>query len=86
MNAMALVMTITRVKTLAIRNTAKNYVRYQWIAMKGSRKTRTVLYISQDQKKLAKSQTSSPMDGTNFEEVLMEKIEQRNWTLLRAIM
>ena len=64
--------------------------------MKGSRKTKTALKISQDlktsreemeemlknrrHKKLTKklSQTSSLVDGTNFEEVLIEKIEQRN--------
>ena len=48
--------------------------------MKGSRETKTVLYILQDQKKLVKGQTSSPTDRTNFEEVLMKEMEQHDWT------
>ena len=35
-------------------------------------------------KKLPKGQTTSPKDGTNFEKVLIEKMEQHNWTLLIA--
>ena len=35
-------------------------------------------------KKLPKGQTTSPKDGTNFEKVLIEKMEQHNWTLLVA--
>ena len=35
-------------------------------------------------KKLEKGQTTSPKDGTNFEKVLIEKMEQHNWTLLIA--
>ena len=33
-------------------------------------------------KKLSKSQTNSPTDGTNFELVLKERMEQQDWTLL----
>ena len=35
-------------------------------------------------KKLSKGQTTSPKDETNFEKVLIEKMEQHNWTLLIA--
>ena len=35
-------------------------------------------------KKLPKGQTTSPKDGTNFEKVLVEKMEPHNWTLLIA--
>ena len=35
-------------------------------------------------KKLPKGPTTSPKDGTNFEKVLIEKMEQHNWTLLVA--
>ena len=83
--AMALVVTM-RVKTSTMWNTAKCWVRYQWTTMKGSRKTEITLYISQDQKRLVKKwkkcKTSSPTNGSNFEQVLIEKMEQHNWTLL----
>ena len=83
--AMALVVTM-RVKTSTMRNTAKCWVRYQWTTMKDSRKIEITLYISQDQKRLVKKwkkcQTSSPTNGSNFEQVLIEKMEQHNWTLL----
>ena len=35
-------------------------------------------------KKLPKGQTTSLKDGTNFEKVLIQKMEQHNWTLLVA--
>ena len=35
-------------------------------------------------KKLPKGQTTSLKDGTNFEKVLIEGMEQHNWTLLIA--
>ena len=35
-------------------------------------------------KKLPKGQTTSPKDETNLEKVLIEKMEQHNWTLLIA--
>ena len=66
--------------------------------MKGSRKNFTGSKTSREQmeemlnnrrhkkltKKLPKGQTTSPKDGTNFEKVLIEKMEQHNWTLLIA--
>ena len=52
--------------------------------MKGSLETKTAVNISQDQKKLPKSQTSPPSDETNVGEVLIKRMKQHNWTLLIA--
>ena len=100
---MALLNTITKVKTSTMRNTAKHWVRYQKTAMKGSRKKtmrftfHRIKNVSRTNgrnlnnrrhkkltKKLPKGQTTSPKDENNFEKVLIEKMEQHNWTLLIA--
>ena len=46
MHAMALAMTIMRVKTSTIRNTVKHWVGYQWTAMKAVAKKNRTLFLA----------------------------------------